>query len=271
MTISTQMMRAQRLAFTLVELLVVISIIGVLAGLLLPAVQMAREAARRTECSSNLHNIGIALHNFESAYGSLPVGDRRLERTEHAWSTEILPFLEQKSLREQMDMRLHWSAGRNLPAAKTRISIYRCPSSISDFDGKCDYGGIQGTGLLDLPFGEGPTDAFGCGMLIATTPEQPGAVRFSSITDGLSNTISVGESVDRDSRGPGRWASGRNCFMQSVEEISTAEVGEFFSMHPVGAHVVFGDGHVRFISNGIEGELLGALCARNDGRSTKHP
>lgn len=267
MSISSLRVHALRPGFTLVELLVVVTILGILAGLLLPAVQMARETARRTECASNLHNIGIALHSFESAYGRFPVGDRRLDGTEHAWSTQILPFAEQANLYRQIDLKVHWNHRRNAAVSRVSLSLYRCPSAVLDFPGKSDFGGLQGTGLIGLPFGEGPMDAFGCGMLIATTPDQPTAIRLASVTDGLSNTICVGESCDRDARGAGRWASGRNCFVQSVDGISTAGVGELFSMHPVGAHALLGDGHIRFLADGTASEVLGALCARNDGQT----
>lgn len=97
-------MKAPRLisrsGFTLVELLVVIAIIGVLIALLLPAVQQAREAARRMQCSNNLKQLGLALHNFESTHKVLPIGNIR----DHNWKVDILPFIEQNTLYDQLDL-----------------------------------------------------------------------------------------------------------------------------------------------------------------------
>ncbi len=120
-------------AFTLVELLVVIAIIGMLVALLLPAIQAAREAARRTWCTNNLKQIGLALHNYESSYRAFPpcltlpasrVGDN--------WSAQarILPFLEQATLQVQID----WSQNYNAhPEVKTfRVPTYLCPSEVND-------------------------------------------------------------------------------------------------------------------------------------------
>ncbi len=223
--------------FTLVELLVVIAIIGILIGLLLPAVQMARESARRIQCASNLKNIGIALHNFSDAYRSLPAGSESYAGTYHAWSTRILPYIEQSTVFSQMDFAKPWdAAGGNQAAATQRIAIYVCPSTRVEFKGKQDFGGIFGTTLLDLEAGSGPFDAFGCGTLIATSKEQRKPIQFASITDGLSVTLAVGESVDRDPEGSGRWASGLNCFSQNELSFQTGTAGELFSLHPGGAH-----------------------------------
>lgn len=252
--------------FTLVELLVVIAIIGVLAGLLLPAVQFAREAARRAQCSNNLKNIGLAILNFESAKKRLPVGNERLSGTNHAWASRILPHLEQPAIFKRLDFHQHWQAtAQNRMASSESIATYKCPSAVLEFAGKQDYGGITGTALLDLPFGSGPSDAFGCGTLIATSVEQRRGIVLAEVTDGLSMTALVAESVDRDPEGSGRWACGLNCFSQDKVGTNIDEAGSIFSLHPGGANILFADGHNRFTEQNIAPEILGALCCRNDG------
>lgn len=256
--------RRSRTAFTLVELLVVIAIIGVLTGLLLPAVQAARETARRTQCSNNMKNIGLALHNFADAHKSLPVGSDQTRGTEQAWSAHILPYMEQAAVFGQIDFSQRWDAhSGNAAASRLNIPSYRCPSSITDFDGKLDYGGIQGTALTDLPVGFGANQAFGCGAIIVATPHQPHAVRMAGITDGLSQTLCIGESVDRNPESSGRWACGRNCFSQNAKEINTVGKGDLTSRHPQGAQALFADGHVRLLSDSIDSLALGAICTRN--------
>ncbi len=253
--------------FTLVELLVVISIIGVLVGLLLPAVQMAREAARRAQCSSNMHNIGLALHNFADAHRRLPAGSDGLNQTEHAWSSYILPYVEQSNTFSALDFKSLWNAPVNSVAVQVNIPIYRCPSGTLDFAGKQDYGGIQGTGLTNLPIGDAPNQAFGCGTLIATSKDQPRPVTLGAVTDGLSLTLCVGESVDRYEKSSGRWACGRNCFSQNASQINKGGLGDLLSKHPQGAQVLFLDGHNQLLSESMDSLVLGAICTRNGGES----
>ncbi|MFO1062915.1 MAG: DUF1559 domain-containing protein [Pirellulales bacterium] len=255
---------ADRKAFTLVELLVVISIIGVMVGLLLPAVQMAREAARRTQCSNNVKNIGLALHNFADAYRSFPAGNEGLKETYHAWSGRILPYIEQSPLYARIDFTRKWNeVGANADAAQVDVPVYRCPGSILPIAGKQDYGGILGTALLPLQLGSGPSDAFGCGVLISLTPEQSRPVRPGDVVDGLSCTMAVGESVDRNPESSGRWACGMNCFSQNEAMVNSGGSGELYSHHPNGAHALFADGHVRFIICQTEPRILGSICTRN--------
>jgi prepilin-type processing-associated H-X9-DG protein len=258
-----------RRGISIIEVLVVIGIIGLLVGMLLPAVQAARETARFKQCGGNLKNIAIALADFHSFHKSFPAGSDELHGTEHAWSSRILPFIEMGNIAQSIDYKKPWNdPGANATAAGYDIPLYVCPSSQTRFPGKQDYGGILGTALLYLPAGAGPNDAFGCGTLIITCKQQAQPVMAAQITDGLSCTMAGGESVDRLNGQAGLWACGRNCFSQNEPSVVISDFGSLFSFHPGGAQAWFCDGHVRVIRQGIDPEVLGALCTRNGAEAS---
>lgn len=203
-----------RRAMTLLELLVVIAIIGILTALLLPAVQQAREAARRTSCSSNLKNIGLALMNYHDLHQSFPFG---FNEHETLWSAMILPQLELKTMYDTLIFQEsgpgQWdSDSPNERAACTLIPVYRCPSmavpqhiddnpSGSVMEGRVpiSYRACAGSNGWsdtaetippDAPAGAIALDS----MLLNGVFFGASATRFADITDGASNTILVGES-----------------------------------------------------------------------------
>jgi len=120
--------RALRQGFTLVELLVVIAIIGVLVALLLPAVQAAREAARRMQCSNNLRQLGLALHNYHDVNQSFPMNYRPVLGGTYSWMQAILPLIEQQSLYSQITVGGTVALSNNTMVANTVIKTFRCPS-----------------------------------------------------------------------------------------------------------------------------------------------
>lgn len=226
--------RNDRRGFTLVELLVVIAIIGVLVALLLPAVQAARESARRMQCTNNLKQIGLALQNHHGAVGNFPIGAALEEGS--MWSAFILPYMEQQAIRDlvTIDFGNNFNyaykgpfysypvARNNLEACETVVPVYRCPSAglpehVADQGSDSSYyiqnrvpgsyigcaSGIAENSYRTLIDGERHNwmeqlDGVLSGILVndgKRTKFGTKPISMRQITDGTSNTIAVGEAV----------------------------------------------------------------------------
>jgi type II secretory pathway pseudopilin PulG len=251
-------------------MLVTIAIIAVLAGLLLPAVQLARETARRMSCRNNLQQIGLALLSFESLHGRLPAGRDAERNWQHSWSTAILPQLEQAALHERYDYQKAWKDPANQAAASANVALFRCPSAIDKWDGKSDYGGNYGSALTGLKPGFALGRAWEAGTfppVHLTLPGQyrPAAVRLADITDGTSHTLLILEDADRPANQGGLWASGHNCFAHDRGPVNGTSAKEIFSRHPRGANALTGDGSIRWLTDSLPPSVLGALCTRAGG------
>jgi prepilin-type N-terminal cleavage/methylation domain-containing protein/prepilin-type processing-associated H-X9-DG protein len=200
--------RTKRPAFTLIELLVVIAIIGILIALLLPAVQAAREAARRSQCSNNLKQLGIAVHNFHDTHNKLPSSVRPAGLTplpRIAGLTFLLQYLEETSMYDQYDQTQNWHAPANLPITSLQVSTFQCPSTpnAKRQDGLPEASPWTGNLVAATDYSPtisvdqrlltaGLVDAAGDGVLVKN-----GEPRFADVTDGLSNTILYAESAGR--------------------------------------------------------------------------
>jgi type II secretory pathway pseudopilin PulG len=253
-------MATARKSFTLVELLVSIAIIGLLVALLLPAVQSAREAARKSSCKNNLHQIGLAIAQYQAAKRIFPTGCIEWRPPggpstlkQFAWSALILPYLERSNVSHKIDFHYPYDHPVNAKIAKTEIGIYICPSAVSDDRaGRTDYGGLFGQRISNNK----PDD----GVFVYNRSFGPSDVR-----DGLSNTMAVAEDV----AGPdSEWINGRNVFVQSggVND-PNAWIGdnEIRSQHTGGAFSLFLDGHVMFLPNMMDLPTLAAAITRASG------
>jgi prepilin-type N-terminal cleavage/methylation domain-containing protein len=205
-----------RRGFTLVELLVVIAIIGILVALLLPAIQAAREAARRTECSNNLKQMGIALQNYHDTYGVFPPGGISCGNCNFTygnphwttWTIAILPFMEEESLYGAYDQNRHNCTDENRPVLQTIVDSYLCPSDVNvtklqrpasgprryDY-APGSYRAVSGvTRRRGGPhFDEGQNNNEKDRGLLHTVYNKWSSERMADVIDGTSNTIIVGE------------------------------------------------------------------------------
>ncbi|MGN6547697.1 MAG: DUF1559 family PulG-like putative transporter [Aureliella sp.] len=230
-------MRTRREAFTLVELLVVIAIIGILVGLLLPAVQAAREAARRMQCQNNLKQLGIAMHNYVDAYKRLPGGVGRYGCCWGTWQVAILPQIEQASLFNRyqnpggFDPGPRYAASVNRPVVSTRLPTLTCPSDepnapiggtppITSHNYAVNYGNtsffqttLNGIPFLGAPFMCYTGSTSGDGPPVLTDPTSLKQVfgrnvSLAELTDGTSNTLMASEVLqgrNNDLRGFSWW------------------------------------------------------------------
>ena len=332
--------RTAHSAFTLVELLVVIAIIGILVGLLLPAVQAAREAARRMQCSNNLKQMGLAIHNHESTYKYVPASEKDIpaasyptppnpygQRATFGTLFHLLPFIEQVSLYNLFDPKRSYIDPLNMPppygtastAGFTKISAYVCPSTPGE--PPSDYGpyfaliglgsapyvvprtdyipikGLHGTSLAQCA--GMPNANTRNGLLGTTSAEKKPTIRFSEVTDGLSNTILFGELAGRQKlyfRGrpvPGstltdggltlnsyygdhnasrelRSYSGANIATPSQTGCSPINIyneNGLYSFHTGGIQVCLGDGSVMFLSESLSARVFAALVTRDGGEA----
>ena len=249
-----------RVGFTLVELLVVIAIIGILVGMLLPAVQAVRESARRTTCQNNLKNLSLACLNFESSRQAFPHGSSFTH--EHAWGSEILPFIEQSATHAALDFESAWdSPDNNLSVSQQNIATFVCPSSDKSYAGKTDYCGISGSWRTSIPVAIERLN----GIFFDAVTERNRPVGLGEVTDGSSNTICIAEGSEVQEINGGFWGDGANCFTHEEAGVNAVErpSDEIVSDHPSGAFGAFCDGSVRFIGTQVSTEIVSALCTRN--------
>lgn len=282
--------------FTLIELLVVIAIIAILIALLLPAIQQAREAARRTQCKNNLRQIGLALHNYHDRSRCFPpstvVARNGADTGWWSWITRVLPDLEQRPLYEQFDLRedIWANCHKYRPYTSQRLAVLKCPSDphgegVFESDDECaggevyaltNYLGCRGSESQE-PNADGfyPDEISGNGIFAGVNR----VTRMAHIPDGSSQTILVGERPAHPDAYWGWWAAGLGVdyhgLGDNVLDVSDGlyqgvpgnylDLLHYWSMHAGGAHFTLCDGSVRFLSYSIDHDTFLALGSRNGG------
>jgi prepilin-type N-terminal cleavage/methylation domain-containing protein len=283
-----------RRGFTLVELLVVIAIIGMLVALLLPAVQAAREAARRMSCSNNLKQLGLAYHNFHDTNNQLPPAAMGNEYATHF--VLILPYMEMNNLYDKFDLTLPMTTGNNntlLQQPESIVKGFLCPSIRSN--GKTELGPATDYAITgnrnysnDCDRLDQEPDAHWSMLIYAADPlpNRQSRTTFASVTDGLSNTSLLGEKhVASNGLGKQANASDGSYAFWHVSDWKTWMVirnskfvlgrgpsdntGDYRkklgSWHPGICQFLLGDGSVRAISNTIDTDTLLHFADRRDG------
>jgi len=271
-----------RNGFTLVELLVVIAIIGILVSLLMPAVQTAREAARKTSCQNNLRQLGLATLNFESHQSAFPVGCVECRATATrprfiSWISRLLPMLEETSIHGEIDFgKPMWDAANEGPTGAS-IQALLCPTTKDErlhsasglWRGRAftDYGGLYGVE------GEGhseddvsATQTLAKRYLGVMLYESP--TKMKQISDGTSHTAFAAEMQLRRVASECEWANGHQLFAQERGTPVSASSGlgnDIGGPHAGGAFAGVCDGHVQWLADSMDQAILNALLTRAGG------
>lgn len=278
--------RSKRVGFTLVELLVVIAIIGVLIALLLPAVQAAREAARRTECVNNHKQLLLGLHNYHDVNRKFPPAATTVSNglSLHVF---LLPFVEQNNLYDRFNQNEAFTSTNNRPLTRVEVDFLTCPSGpqVNADDTAADftthYYGVLGptgtnatTGAAYTENTSGSHGGWSKQGIFAWNESR----NMASITDGTSNTLAFGEISWADRNGKSTryraWARGGQANEYSAPAKNVAQAinadyttlfndMSFGSNHPTGANFGFADGSTRFVAETVDFSTYLATASMN--------
>lgn len=294
----------QRAAFTLVELLVVIAIIGILLGLLLPAVQMAREAARAAQCKNNLKQMGLATLNFEATYQALPPR-RQTKEPKHGWGPFLLPYLDQVPLANLYDIKKNFYDPVNQPLVSTRLEVFVCPSAPgeryihiidqanNDTGAEAAAGDYFAANSVDAYWWPDAKKAAAADTTNCTALKDNTQQPLAAITDGLSNTLLLAEFAGRpdhyilrqkqpDNSGLkwanwwGPWAAYNSSIFKTWSADGQTPGGPctvncnnnwgIYAFHPSGAYILLCDGSVHFVSKGLDRDIFAGLVTKQGAK-----
>lgn len=277
----TLLRRGVRPAFTLVEVLVVLAIVGMAAALLLPAVQAAREASRRAQCAGRLRQVGLALAQYESLRGVFPAAFTR--RPDHNVLTFLLPHLEQQAVYDRFDLGSDWSAAANRAAREVDLPVFLCPTApggrryVSDFAaGTLITSGVWSP-LVATGRIQQRTDW--TNLFSATAGRCTPA---AEVRDGLSQSFMLFECAGRPQSWragrfePGRtisgaaWADDQAPFWvhsvcNGAQMFGCSNNNEIYAFHPDGANFLYGDASVHFHVQGMAPEVFVSLFTKAAG------
>lgn len=266
--------RKQRSGFTLPELLISITLILVLISLLLPAVIQCREAARRTQCKSNLNQLGIALAAYIDAFDQFPAGASTLVADPGAdlparrfsWCMHLLPYLEQEALWRELDRQQLCNSSTNLAVSRHAPAVFQCPSAEQPVAQpvmameRSHYAGCY----HDI---EAPLARDQRGVLRLDQP-----TRMTEIDDGLQHTLVISENSRPDSVTLG-WLAGDRGVLRNTGTLPNSAttaylaqdlMGGFSSGHPGIVHALFADGHIAAVSGSISAQVWAQFGHRAD-------
>ena len=303
--VAFQTLGPPRRGFTLIELLVVIAIIGVLIALLLPAINMVKEASRKARCASNLHQVGIGMHSYLTANKAFPPGQKSpcVGCATFSWITLLLPYIEETVLADKVNLKKDPRTKVNREAVSTSIPLLVCPSTShrqqyrtiedkiaelnnngvwDEFSGEemacTDYAGIDGPAKSHINAVTKRTYGENQGVLLKIVDPARESLRIGprQIADGLSYTFMIAESTGQgaiQSSGtwtvPGAWCSGDNLFAVKIGVNPAPDIAwanaEIFSDHSGGSNTLFCDGAIRFFNSDISLDVLCALASRSGG------
>jgi hypothetical protein len=289
-------MRPERSAFARSEVLVPLALGAVLLGLLLPGVQKARAASARATCTDNLKQIGLALHNYESAHGELPPSATDATGTRRSWAIDVLPHLGQERLFKQYRPDLEWFDPANQTVINTHLAVFQCPQAQNPRTAVGAEGDVNWKGATsDYVVHGGLDGSVVTGMGVPREFERRGMMRdreptrLAEVTDGLSSSLLVSESAGR----PEHWIFGKKVGTMPMTDYGVwgsrqhkvslhghAEDGKtypgpcainctnwrgLYSFHTGYINTCFGDSSVRTLKEGMNVYVLYSLITTRGG------